>query len=102
MNYWENKIVEIAFNDDDYKKCEEYLLKIKNGDKNILNEADEFTNNKFTEICITDPDVVLANKISKVTMRIKTEEERISNTINGLNSIKQLIISKTIKKIAKE
>ena len=37
---------------DDYEKCDYYLINLKNGNVNCLNDAIDFSNKKYAEFCI--------------------------------------------------
>lgn len=96
MNNIEQQLFKYLQNDDDYKKCNEYIDKILKGDNTILQEANLFVMQKFDEFCKKDKDLVTGLGIVKVSNMVTNNNLQFS-TINGLDSIQKLIIGKFIK-----
>lgn len=88
-------------NNDDYKKCNEYIEKIQNGDYTVLQEANLFVFQKYDEFCRDDMDLVKALGIVKVS-NIAINNNFQFSTLGGLDSIQRLIIGKFVKKMDKD
>lgn len=78
---------------DDYKKCDYYLNNLKNGNIECLDDAINFSNNKYVEFCIKDSEIALLN-----TNPIPTNLDNISQTIQNLRALKKMIDEIIIKK----
>src|SRR5574344_871460 len=98
MKEEEIKIIkELIDNDTDIKRCCDYYYKISNGDYVCVNDALKFTNDKYHELCLTDADIVLANKI--VSISNPPDSDLIKRVIANLNCIYDLLIARIIKQL---
>ena len=94
------KIYDLINDDEDIKKCNSYLYRINKGDFSCIDEALKYTNEKYNELCFTDPDIILCSNTFK--------NEPINNmyiiqqTINNLNKLKELLEAKIKKEILKK
>lgn len=82
---------------DDYEKCDYYLINLKNGNVNCLNDAIDFSNKKYAEFCIKDSEIALLN-----TNPIPTNLDNVSQTIQNLIALKKMIDEIICKKVEKE
>lgn len=96
MNNMEERLFTYLQNDNDYKKCNEYIDKILKGDNSVLQEANLFVIQKYDEFCEKDKDLVVGLGIAKVSNMVTNNNLQFS-IINGLDSIQKLIIGKFIK-----
>lgn len=94
------KTYDLINDDEDIKKCNSYLYRINKGDFSCIDEALKYTNEKYNELCFTDPDIILSSNTFK--------NEPINNmyiiqqTINNLNKLKELLEAKIKKEILKK
>ena len=84
----------------DIKKCQMYIYKIKSGNYLNLNEVLQFTNEKYKEICITDAELILENKI--VSKLILIDNDIMNRVLDNLDCINRLLIAKLEKEIIRK
>ena len=91
------KVKEIKDLTDDYNKCDYYINNLNNGNIACLNDAINFSNKKYKEFYIKDNEIALMN-----TNFIPTNLDNISQTIQNLIAIKNMISGIISKKIGEE
>ena len=91
------KVKEIKDLKDDYDKCDYYINSLNNGNITCLNDAINFSNKKYREFYIKDTEISLMN-----TNFIPTNLDNVSQTIQNLIAIKNMINGKISKKIDEE
>ena len=84
-------------NNDDYRKCDEYIYKIRLGDYSTTNEANLFVLKKYDEFCKKDKDLAMKFGITKISNITVNNSNVTFSVIVGLISIKQLIDGKLYK-----
>lgn len=79
----------------DINKCDEYYYKINNGNHSCIYEALSFANDKYDELCITDPDIVSASQIISGPGTIN--HDLVESTLSNLQNIRDLLLAKICK-----
>ena len=102
MNDTPKELLNHLQNNDDYKKCDEYIYKIVAGDNSVVNEANSFVINKYEEFRKSDEDLIIALGITKVTNASINDYNIRFSVIGGLSSIKQLIEYKYYKELLED
>lgn len=89
------KIKELIDDDADIQKCCLYYNEICNHNYERLNDAMKFANEKYDELCITDPDVVVAEKITRVN--VGDNQNNVQITLSSLECVHRLLCAKLYK-----
>ncbi len=89
------RIRNIIANHEDIKKCNEYQIRISNGDYQCVHEALAFTNKKYAELCVTDKDIIIANGVVSTSNSI--DQNIVNRALKNLECIKNLLVAKIIK-----
>ena len=93
-----SSIVSKLSNSKDLQKCNDYLLELQNGNYNHIKDAELFFNQKYTELCSTDPELVVAKNI--VSQKYPIDNDYINRTINSLIVIRDLLLAKLAKELS--
>ena len=91
------KVKEIKDLKDDYDKCDYYINSLNNGNIACLNDAIKFSNKKYKGFYIKDNEIALMN-----TNFIPTNLDNVSQTIQNLKAIKNMISEIISKKVGEE
>lgn len=94
-----DKLEKLINDNNDIRKCRDYYNRIHNGDYSCINEALTYTNLKYTELCITDTDIVIATGSSQST---PVDNNIVQRALGNLECINDLLIAKIIKDIIKK
>lgn len=93
------RIKKLIDDDDDIQKCCSYYNEIYNHNYEHLNDAMKFANEKYNELCITDPDVVVAEKVARIN--VGDNQNNVQTTLSSLECVYRLLCTKISKKIHK-
>lgn len=98
MTYsFDDKVKEIISYDKAIRKCENYYERIKDNELNIVEEALNYTYNKFLELCIADPELV---SVKAILPKPNNPGDKITHTLKYIDYIIDLLNVKIIKELA--
>ena len=78
----------------DYQKCDYYLDNLTKGNISYLNEAINYSSNKYQEYLIKETFIAFINSDLK-----PSNLDVVSNTIKNLNALKKMISEMIMKKV---
>lgn len=89
------KIKKLIDSDADIQKCYSYYNEICNHNYEHLNDAMKFANEKYNELCITDLDIVVAEKVTRIN--VDDNQNNVQTTLSSLKCIYRLLYAKLYK-----
>lgn len=89
------KIKDLIDSDANIQKCYSYYNEICNHNYEHLNDAMKFANEKYNELCITDLDIVVAEKVTRIN--VDDNQNNVQTILSSLECIYRLLCAKLYK-----